>query len=90
MENPKAELSSIYPNPSENSVIIDFSLDMDSNIAMEIIDLEGKSHLKRSINHVSSGKHQEELDVATLPNGVYVCRIKMGHKELSKRFIVSK
>lgn len=86
----ETKLSSIYPNPSENSVTIDYSLDKDSDVAIEIIDMEGRSHLKRLIKSVPFGENKEEMDVTHLVNGVYVCRIKLGDKELNKRFIVSK
>jgi hypothetical protein len=84
------ELSMLYPNPAGRKITISYSVKSTSDVEFEFIDLIGKSRLKKALKDVPYGDYREELDVAHLADGMYVCRVKMGNKIYNRSFIVSK
>ena len=84
------ELASIFPNPAGKKMAVSYSLFEHSDVDVELVDLVGRSTLKRSIKGAPSGDHTEEFDVSHLTNGLYVCRLRVGGQVLRKSFIVLK
>lgn len=92
-EKPEAqvnELASIYPNPADKKITVNYVLHQYSDVDVEFVDLIGRTTRIRSIKNVPSGNHTEELDVSQLTNGMYVCRLKLGGRIVNRSFIVSK
>lgn len=70
---------SIYPNPARNTL----NLKLDQNIdAVDILGLDGKVYFKNK----TSG-NEVQLNISTLPKGVYLVRVKSGNKIEHKKFI---
>jgi hypothetical protein len=74
--DPDSEQSiSIFPNPSKAKITIGFSkMSVRSNYQSDVIDLHGKSHLKRQID-LSDGMGSVIFDISSLPKGVYFIRL---------------
>jgi polyhydroxybutyrate depolymerase len=70
----------IYPNPTSNQVTIE--TDEQAEYQVQIIDLQGKMMLKSNI--IGS---QKTLDVADLPNGIYVIRVSSEKGQINQKFV---
>lgn len=84
------ELASIFPNPADKKITVNYVLHQHSHVDVEFVDLIGRITRIKSIKNVPSGNHTEELDVSQLMNGMYVCRLKLGDRVINQSFIVSK
>lgn len=80
---------SLYPNPANTTVNINYSVskDMNVNIALyntlgaKIVDVINKPH--------SKGEYNFELNLSSLPSGVYMCKMTMSGSTIVKRLIIS-
>ncbi|MCF8372085.1 MAG: T9SS type A sorting domain-containing protein [Bacteroidales bacterium] len=80
---------SIYPNPFYRNTNIEFFLNKDERISIDIFDIEGKlidNLVKNRIFH--KGKHTINLQVDSWKPGIYLCNIKM--KNLTKTLRIVK
>lgn len=75
------EVVSIYPNPSDGLVNINF--DNSSSRILKIYDVNGKIILDRTIEN-----SQNQLDLSGQPKGVYFISITSDGKEVSKKLIL--
>ncbi len=85
-ENKLASSSlSVYPNPSNGNMFIDFK-DMDGDIQISIIDALGK------VVFIDKNGLQNdaiyELDLSHLIKGIYVLKVKNDNKYITKRIIL--
>ena len=88
---PSFELSnlSVYPNPTGGTISIRFEAQTDSDVRVEIYDLQGRSIYKRSFNGNSS-RIDESMNIGRIANGVYLIKINQGNRSTTKRIIISK
>jgi hypothetical protein len=75
----KAEILSVYPNPSENTIRLSKAIDG----RFEMIDLNG-----RVVMQSASQAGFEEINISALPSGIYLLRVtdkgKMFHVKVAK------
>jgi hypothetical protein len=76
----------LYPNPVNSSMWLDLSLNEPANLTMTMSDLTGRTILnqQRQIN-VSE---RLEMDMSSIPNGVYLMQITLDSCQYNKRIIV--
>ncbi len=67
------DLGAPWPNPSTGSVRVTVSLDLASEIQIDVSDMLGRQvHTDRKM--LSAGSHELPLDLGTVPSGVYWIR----------------
>ena len=73
-----------YPNPASDKVTVDYSI-KEGNAAFVLYSMTGQT-----IRHtdLSSNEGRIELDVSTLPSGVYMYGIKAGNKTTNLKKLV--
>lgn len=77
------EYVNIYPNPTQSTVCIDFSIELKNHqSSIEILNIHGLTKLKFS-TVLSSNK----IDISKFEPGVYIIKIKSGQKTTVKRII---
>lgn len=74
---------SIYPNPSNNSVFIDYTKITNKVESIDVFDLIGKKVISEKPNDNQLNK----LDVEFLPNGIYLFKIKTDTGDVIEKFI---
>jgi hypothetical protein len=77
----------VSPNPASRSVTVTLpaAIPALSSPAVSIHDAQGRLVLSHPADAAGI-----ELDVSTLPAGVYVCRLRAGEYAVSRRFVVSR
>ena len=73
----------IYPNPAKEQITIDLPFDGDENVDVKIFNMLGVNVLSQ---HYNKGG-QINMDIHSLPAGVYVVRCVKDSKVISKRFV---
>jgi len=85
-DNSKFILFQNVPNPTKGITTIAYIVPKAGKIKFEVINLLGKTIYSENKN-VLSGKHQIDLDVNTLPSGIYYYSIIFDGKRLVKKMI---
>lgn len=79
-------ISDPYPNPSSNFISIDLRIIESNEITFDIYNTAGQQ-IYHSTNYLTSGNNNLDIDIRSLPQGVYFLKI-IGQKDyLSKKFI---
>ncbi len=82
----KENIISLYPNPANNFVNINFTNIPDDNIIISVFNISGQEVLSKQF------KNQENIKINTsgFQNGIYFFRINTGDKSILKKVVVSK
>lgn len=78
---------SIFPNPVDDELYIEFSNDFSNNCEIEIIDMQGitVSSIKKS--NLIYGINKEQISLKDLLVGTYNCVLKIGGNRYYKMFV---
>lgn len=92
LESPLSETNTlaIYPNPANDKVTINFTLDRPSEISLEIIDITGRSVMSKRLGAKDSGKHSVNLNVADLKQSNYILQLKTREGNKQGRLIINR
>ena len=80
------ELLPVMPNPCVGTVEIEFYVPEASIVALMIFDVSG-----RQVEAAPSAVYPVgycSVEIASLPSGVYICRMRAGEFEATQRFVV--
>ena len=80
-----------YPNPFNPSTTIKFDLEKNSNVTLNILDINGRL-VEKIIKNKSytSGSHKFKLNAKNLSNGIYFYQIIAGNWQSSHKMIILK
>lgn len=81
---------SIYPNPVETELTIEYSLEKTSQVTITIYSIEGRLIKTISKGNQTQGLYKEQLDCSNMTQGTYILRIQIGKKEYKNEKIVKK
>lgn len=82
-----SEEMAIYPNPNQGSFSVELSVIEASDAVLELLDLSGKSILKKNTRFVS-GKNKETVNTVGLANGAYQLRLSYPGKTIHRQIII--
>ena len=80
----------IYPNPAQTKLNIQFQLLQKEKVAISIFDLNGREVLKLSEQNFDTGKHEIKVDVSNLLNGIYFVNTQSGSSISHSKLVISK
>jgi hypothetical protein len=78
--------ASIYPNPVQNNLSLNFNSDKATSIQVEIVNNEGKTVAAQQVE-VAAGTSTQSINVASLSSGVYYVRFIGTEGETEERFV---
>lgn len=78
----KVQKVEVFPNPANNVLYVNLA-GYTGKSEVSILDVNGREVLRREVSNVNS-----QLDISTLPVGVYMVRIKNGVKQVQMTKIV--
>lgn len=83
--------SNVFPNPAVDQITVDFTLTENKSVTVQVFNALGqKMDLNQSAEGFT-GANTIQLDVATLPEGIYFAQILLeGNIAATKRFVVAK
>ncbi|MEX1189305.1 MAG: T9SS type A sorting domain-containing protein [Bacteroidia bacterium] len=82
------DMLSVYPNPANQSLTINFELNGASNVAVNLIDLNGKAVFTKTI----SGKvlkYQDTISLLDFANGIYTLQISTSNGISSEKVVIA-
>lgn len=82
---------SLYPNPTNGNVTMNFYATENENVIINVLDINGRTLKSEAINHLNSGYTDFNFSTNDLSNGVYIVNVSssLGVKRVAK-LIVSK
>jgi hypothetical protein len=85
------QVISVYPNPAQNQLKIEFLSDLMLLPEIHIIDLTGKMVKKyeERMNREEDDLFKADLDISMLPPGIYFVKVIQGKRIISKKLMVN-
>lgn len=74
----------VYPNPVTHILTVEFDPNSRGNMILEIVGMEGQLFLSQQIN---SGENRTEVNVSSLAQGIYICRIRGTNRSGAIQFV---
>jgi hypothetical protein len=65
----------VYPNPTQNSLFIEYSLKNNQNMGYSLLDLSGKELIKQYIGNQGPGEFIINVSLDELPSGSYILQV---------------
>ncbi len=78
---------SVYPNPTQGTSTIDFSLSKASKVRLEVKDILGRTVAIILDDNIGAGMHQRKLPV--LRSGIYLVDLSVNNKHYVHKLVVS-
>ena len=79
-----------YPNPFNPETIIKFTIPEESDVTLQILDVQGKE-MKSFINaRLIEGSYSYILDVSELASGIYFYKLTAGNASITKKMSIIK
>lgn len=79
--------SEVYPNPVDDLLIVDFELSQTNATMVELVNAAGISVRRIDAGLLNEGEHSIGVNVANLPAGVYVTRVRSGRSLFTNKFV---
>ena len=79
----------IYPNPSNTEATLKFTLDNNSNVVVNLFDLQGKLALTVPAKNYQKGEQTISINTSALANGEYFVKVNSGNNTQSIKMIVA-
>lgn len=83
-------LYSPKPNPSVNSTQIDFFLNTDEDILLELVDGAGRHVRLLAEGRYEAGAHTKSIYTGNLASGIYICRLQAGSVSYTQKLLVQR
>jgi hypothetical protein len=87
LNNANAWDVTIFPNPTRSALTVRFNLPQSDEVSIELYDMKGKLMLTKSLGKIETGEYQEVLDLSSVTQGSYVCRISGQKNTITKQLI---
>jgi hypothetical protein len=78
---------SIYPNPFKELFEVNFTLDNDSAIKIELFDAIGRKIKTVAHKNLEAGLHHLAIDGEELTKGIYFVELTMGNQSAKKMIV---
>ena len=79
----------LFPNPAHDFIQVNFSLQKNSNVKIELSDLQGKVQRTFSEQQLPAAKYSFQLSIADVPKGIYFLHLKTTAEMITKKVVVN-
>lgn len=83
---PETEMPVLYPNPVNDILTIYVPVSVDGILQVEIVTLDGKIVFRQVVEFQSETK-KADINVSSIPNGLYLCRLFKNKTVTTNKFI---
>jgi uncharacterized repeat protein (TIGR01451 family) len=87
-DNKNEKLLSVYPNPSRGNISFSLELDSFEEVKVEVYDTRGMMVYQASQTQTTSGVNTVNLDLATLPKGLYLLQALTQTKRYTAKILL--
>jgi|GEM_PF-1436605 len=81
---------SIFPNPVNGIVNIQYQLNRSSEVSITVFDILGKSIESQRFDHKNPGIHNWNWEITNIPSGEYIVKVRVGADQELKKITVIK
>jgi len=81
---------SCLPNPASDLVVVRFVLAAPERVRLVVYDMLGREVLGLADEVLTAGTHEYTMQTASLPQGVYVCRLNTSRSADTRRILVQR
>ena len=89
-ENEAFSSFSVYPNPADENIAIDFSLRAESAVNVSITDLSGKVVYTSNLGNKTAGASSLNVNTAAFANGIYVVNVLTNNGIATEKLVIRK
>lgn len=86
-DSTKEQRLTIFPNPAQYSIVIDFYLYTDQSVKVELYNILGEKVETKSYTAFSKGLQSTSIDISSLTPGIYICRISGKNYNRARKFV---
>jgi hypothetical protein len=79
-----------HPNPFSGTTTLEFVLPSVANVAMEVFDVTGRRVWTHRLAQADAGRHVVEFSPASLPSGIYFCRVHAGAETVTRKIVIAR
>jgi hypothetical protein len=79
----------MFPNPARDMVNVNFGLETDQNVSIEIFNMIGNKIMEEELGFRGARTHNEQINISGLSNGLYFLRITAGNSQITKKLKVN-
>jgi hypothetical protein len=87
-DNKNEKLLSVYPNPSRGNISFSLELDSFEEVKVEVYDTRGMMVYQNLQTQTTSGVNTVNLDLATLPKGLYLLQALTQTKRYTAKILL--
>ena len=80
----------IFPNPTEGEVVIQFQVDVDSEVNLNVSDLVGRKVLDILNTKMPAGEYKYVAELNELANGMYIVSLKTSTTTKTNKIFINK
>lgn len=89
-ENKNYNLLKVYPNPFNPSTNIEFNLTNNSNVKIELFNINGKLLQSINLGNLNAGKYNYKLDLSQFQTGVYFLKLSTNYNKYQEKIVLIK
>lgn len=78
------------PNPAVDYSTVDFALTLDSEVSINVMDVNGAVIRTQNLGNLNAGSNQAQLNVSDLAAGIYMVRINTANGSITGKIVVVK
>jgi len=72
----------VYPNPASNFINVSLLGNTSGKGTLQVVDMKGTVLIEEVLN-----RNLQQINIARLPKGVYMLKVKNGDKTTSSKFV---
>lgn len=80
----------LYPNPAEAIINIEFILKEDDFVGYKLFDIAGKTLLRSDLKYYASGSQNKQINLTNFASGIYYCKIFTKASSKTAKFVLIK
>lgn len=84
-ETVKEEIK-LYPNPADDSFLLEFEVPTEEKAQITVTDINGKVVLSETVS--GSKIYKKQINSSSFADGTYILDIKQGDTHISKKVVV--
>jgi hypothetical protein len=83
-------LEDCFPNPAKGKTTVHFRINTANQVVVNLLDNQGRQQKVLINDNYAPGEYKIEVELTDLPPGNYICQLKSGFYQESKKLVIIK